>query len=59
MVHPMAEFLLYANMSCTDADQILINIRKHLDLSAQTKVELIETVKESVPECQHYWDAND
>jgi len=55
----MAEFLLYANMSCTDADQILISIRKHLDLSAQTKVELLETVKESVPECQHYWDAND
>jgi len=55
----MAEFLLYANMSCVDADQILIKIRKHLDLSAQTKIELIQTVKESVPECRYYWDAND
>ena len=55
----MAEFLLYANMNCADADQILTNIREYLDLSAQVKTELIETVKESVPECQHYWDAND
>ena len=55
----MAEFLLYANMNCADANQILINIKKYFDYSEQTKIELIETVKESVPECQHYCDAND
>ena len=55
----MAEILLYATMSCADADAIIFRIRKHQDLQAEWKVELVETVKESVPECRFYWDAND
>ena len=56
-VHPMIEFLLYSSLSCSDADAIMLRMRNHKDLSNQVKVELVETIKESTPEC--YWDAND
>lgn len=58
-VHPMVEFLLYSTMACTDADALILRIRKHENLKPEWKLELVETIKESVPECRFYWDAND
>ena len=47
-------------MMCADADAIIIGIRKNKsELPPKIVVELVETVKESVPECQFDWDAND
>ena len=54
----MFEFLLYSSLSCPDADAIILRIEAHENLNADWKVELVETVKESVPEC-YPWDAND
>ena len=51
----MLELLLYANMTCQDAESLMLRISKHQDLPPIVKVELVETVKESVPECR--WDA--
>jgi len=55
----MIELLLSTTMACTDADALILGIKKHEGLKPQWKLELVETVKESVPECSHYWDAND
>ena len=55
----MIELLLSATMSCADADAIMLRIEKHEYLNDQWKVELVETIKDSVPECNYYWDAND
>ena len=57
-VHPMIEFLLYSSLSCSDADAIMLRMRNHEDLSNQVKIELVEAIKESTPEC-YPWDAND
>ena len=55
----MFELLLYLSMTCQDADALMLRIQKNQsELSAKVVVELVETVKESVPEC-NYWDAND
>ena len=56
-VHPMIEFLLYSSLSCSDADAIMLRMKNHENLSRQVKIELVEAVKESTPEC--FWDAND
>jgi len=53
----MLELLFYTTLSCPDADAIMNRIRRHEYLSNSLKIELIETVKDSVPECK--WDAND
>ena len=53
----MIELLLYSSMACPDADALIFRIKKHEHLEAEVKIELVETVKESVPEC--YWGAND
>ena len=53
----MIELLFYSTMACTDADALILGIKKHEGLKPEVKVELVETVKESVPEC--YWGAND
>ena len=56
----MFDFLLYSNMMCTDADALIFRINKNRsELPPKVVVELVETVKDSVPECDHYWDAND
>ena len=56
----MIELLLSAGMMCADADALILKIRANKsDLSPRVVVELVETVKESVPECNYYWDAND
>ena len=53
----MLELLLYAGMSCPNADALILRVQKHEDLKPEWKIELVETIKDSVPEC--YWDAND
>jgi len=53
----MIELLLYSSLACPDADAMIFRIRKHENLAPEVKIELVETVKESVPEC--YWGAND
>ena len=56
----MFELLLYSTMACTDADELMFRIKlNQVELPDKVVVELIETVKESVPECEFYWDAND
>jgi|TARA_Y100000015_G_scaffold26078_1_gene25173 hypothetical protein len=53
----MFELLLYSGIACADADAIVLRIKKHETLKPEWKLELVETVKESTPECP--WDAND
>ena len=56
----MFDLLLYSGMLCADADALVLRIQKNRsELSPKVVVELVETVKESVPECRFYWDAND
>ena len=56
----MVELLLYSGMLCADADALMIRIKTNKpELPKEIVVELMETVKESVPECEFYWDAND
>ena len=54
----MIEFLLYSSLSGSDADAIMLRMRNHEGLSNQVKIELVEAIKESTPEC-YPWDAND
>jgi uncharacterized OsmC-like protein len=54
---PMFELLLYSTMACPDADALIFRIKKQEHLEPEIRIELVETVKESVPEC--YWGAND
>ena len=49
----MFELLLYSSMACPDADALVLRIQQHEHMEAEIKLELVETVKESVPEC--YW----
>jgi|TARA_R100000027_G_scaffold19699_1_gene14271 hypothetical protein len=56
----MFDLLLASSMMCADADALIFKIRKNTsELSPRIVVELVDTVKESVPECDDYWDAND
>ncbi len=56
----MIELLLYSGMLCADADALMLRIQTNRsELPPKVVVELVETVKESVPECEFYWDAND
>ena len=56
----MFDLLLYSGMLCSDADALMLKSQANKsELSPKIVVELVETVKESVPECNHYWDAND
>ena len=53
----MFELLLYADINCTDATDIVRRIDAHQNMSNEVKVELIEVVQEATPHCP--WDAND
>ena len=56
----MLELLLYTSMSCVDADELMFRIKLNkVELPQVVVEELVETVKESVPECKFHWDAND
>ena len=54
----MIDLLLYSGMICADADALMLKIKANRsDLPPKVVIELVETVKESTPECP--WDAND
>jgi hypothetical protein len=55
----MIELLLSATMACQDADAVIFRIKKNEHLKPEYKLELVETIKDYVPECNYYWDAND
>ena len=56
----MFDLLLYSGMMCADADALVLRIQKNKsELPPAIVLELVETVKESVPECEFNWDAND
>ena len=55
----MIELLLYSSMACADADALMLRIKANDKLEPKIQVELVETIKESVPQCDYYWDAND
>ena len=56
----MLELLLYSGMMCSDADAIMLRIKANRsELPKEIVVELVETIKDYVPECDYYWDAND
>ena len=53
----MIDFLLYSSLTCQQADGIMLRMLSNENVNNQVKVELVEAIKESTPEC--YWDAND
>ena len=55
----MFDLLLSSTISCTDADAVILRIKNHEHLNEDWKIELVETIKDYTPECDHYWDAND
>ena len=57
-VHPMIEFLLYSSLSCSDTDAIMLRMKNNENLNNDVRIELIEVMKESTPDC-YPWDAND
>ena len=55
---PCLNYCFYVNLNCTDASDIVRRLDAHDEhMSSQIKVELIEVIQESTPECP--WDAND
>ena len=46
-------------MACADADAVILRINQNENLTSEWKLELVETLKDYVPECEFYWDAND
>ena len=57
-VHPMIELLFYSSLTCTQADSIMFRMRTNENIPPEMKVELIEVMQESTPDC-YPWDAND
>ena len=51
----MFEFLLYANMSCTDAQNIIDRVyeynQKSEFINREDADEIVQVIKESTPEC--------
>ena len=55
----MIDLLLSTTMACADADAVIFRINQNENLNSEWKLELVETLKDYVPECEFYWDAND
>ena len=55
----MVELLLYTTLTCTQSDALMLKIQDNEDLPDHISGELVQTVKNSAPECDWYWDAND
>ena len=55
----MLELLFYSSMACVDADALIFRIKAQKHIEPRIQIELVETIKDSVPECRYYWDAND
>jgi len=55
----MLEVLFYTTLTCTQTDAIMLKIENNNNLSNVVKVELVETLMDSAPQCDWYWDAHD
>jgi|TARA_R100000030_G_scaffold65878_1_gene50170 hypothetical protein len=53
----MLELLLYSNIHCIDAVEMIQRIEANKNVDKVIRTEVIETLKEATPECN--WDAND
>ena len=53
----MFELLLYTDINCVDAADMISRLNAHEHLSNAVKVELVEVIQEAAPDCP--WDAND
>lgn len=53
----MLELLFYSTLTCQQTDAIILRMQKNGNISNSLKIELVEVMKESNPEC--YWDAHD
>ena len=54
----MLELLFYTTLTCAQADAIMFRMRTNENIPTEYKVELIEVMKESTPDC-YPWDAHD
>ena len=55
----LPEILLYTSLTCEQSAALMLKIKQHRDMPDMVKIELVETVKDSAPQCDWYWDAND
>tara|TARA_R100001463_G_scaffold91999_1_gene146720 strand:- start:3336 stop:3497 length:162 start_codon:yes stop_codon:yes gene_type:complete len=53
----MLELLFYTTLNCQQTDAIILRMQQNENLGDALKVELVEVMKESNPEC--IWDAHD
>ena len=53
----MIEILLYANLNCIDAANLIGRVKADNNMSKIIKTEIVETIKDATPHCK--WDAND
>jgi len=53
----MFELLLYAELSCSDASELIQKVQDNINVDNIIKVELVEVIQEASPKC--LWDAND
>ena len=53
----MIEVLLYANLNCIDAANLIGRVKADNNMSKIIKTEIVETIKDATPHCK--WDAND
>ena len=53
----MIELLLYVDLTCTDASDIIGRVKKHDEMQSVIKNEIILTIQEATPHCP--WDEND
>ena len=59
-VDPMIDILLYTSLTCSQADAVMLKIKNNDHMSKEIRIELLEVVKESNPNCKFgAWDAND
>ena len=54
----MLELFFYTSLTCQQADAIMLRMKANENIPNAFKVELIEVMKESTPEC-YPWDAHD
>ena len=54
----LIESLLYATLTCQDAEALMLRITKNDSVPPVVKIELVETVREAT-EVECVWDAND
>ncbi|WDS61152.1 hypothetical protein SBM3_00064 [Synechococcus phage S-BM3] len=54
----MLELLFYSSLTCAQADAVMFRVKANENIPPEYKVELIEVMKESTPDC-YPWDAHD